>query len=559
MFNLKSFFAIISIIPILIACQPAGEMTQPIVNDSQITVDSVALKADRLCNGGFFPLYLDFMTTNQYEPVNMYDSNGAGVAANDLDQDGDIDLVFANLAGTNQIFWNNGLFRFSSTPFPHGSSRAVATVDVDGDSYLDIVFTTRVGSLLFWRNIHDGSDFPFEQVPLNGIQEKAYAMNWADLDRDGDLDVVTGSYDTALDKELRDSFMMGEGAGVFVFENDGGNFTTQARLAETSQALAIALMDVNNDGRDDILVGNDFDSVPDGYWVAAETESGWEEAAPFTLTTQNTMSFDMGDVNNDGRFELFAADMHPYKFDDETNAAWAPAIEGMMGMMADPSPDNPQRMENMLQTVDESGQFTNIAPDTGVAFSGWSWSSRFGDLDQDGFLDLYIVNGMITAETFSHMPNFELVEENQAFRNDGNGGFVAAPKWGLGATESGRGMTMADLDQDGDLDIIINNLLSQAVIYENRTCSGNSLQVLLQDSTSANTHAIGGRLILQTAAGQQIRQIDSVAGYLSAPPSQAHFGIPQTDEILSLTIEWPDGQTTVVEEITPNYQLTISR
>ena len=559
MFNLKYFFAIISIIPILIACQPVDETSGPVANNSQITVDTIALEADRLCNGGFFPRYLDFVTTNEYEPVDMYDSNGTGVAANDLDQDGDIDLVFANLAGDNQIFWNNGNFRFSSTSFPHGSSRAVATVDVDGDSYLDVVFTTRVGSLLLWRNIHDGSDFPFEQTPLTGIGEKAYAMNWSDLDRDGDLDVVTGSYDTALDKELRDSFMMGDGAGVFVFENEGDQFTTQARLADASQALAIALMDVNDDGREDILVGNDFDSMPDYYWVAADTESGWEEADPFILTTQNTMSFDLGDVNNDGRFELFAADMHPYKFDDETNAAWAPAMEGMMGMMEEPSPDNPQRMENMLQMADDNGQFTNMAYDNGIAYSGWSWSSRFGDLDQDGFLDLYIVNGMMTVETFGHLPNGELVEENQAFRNDGRGGFATAPEWNLAATEGGRGMTMADLDNDGDLDIIINNLLSQAIVYENRTCSGNSLLVELRDSTSANTHAIGGRLTMETSDGIQVRQIDSVAGYLSAPPSQAHFGIPQTSEILSLTIEWPDGQTTTIEEITPNYQLIVSR
>ena len=555
MTSIKYISALIFIFFALVGCQTA-EIPLATTADSTVTVEQSQLGTNRLCNGGFFPRYLDHVTTNAYQPIDMYDSNGAGVAANDLDQDGDIDLVFANLAGENQIFWNNGQLRFSATPFPHGSSRAVATLDIDGDQLLDIVFTTRVGSLVYWRNIADGTAFPFERTPLPGVQKQAYAMNWADLDQDGDLDLVTGSYDTALEKELQDSFLMGDGAGIFVYENHEGQFAIQERLAEASQALTIALMDLNDDGLKDILVGNDFDSVRDSYWLA--TGEGWEKAEPFSITTQNTMSFDMGDVDNDGRDELFAADMHPYQFDEATNASWMPVMETMTH---DTSPDNPQRMENVLQTRGADGAFTNTAFEKGIAYSGWSWSSRFGDLDQDGYLDLYIVNGMITVETFAHMPNSELVEENQAFRNDRAGNFVAAPEWLLGATDGGRGMTMADLDGDGDLDIIINNLLSQAIVYENRVCQGNSLLIDLRDTQESiqNRYAIGGQVTLETTAGLQTRQIQAVAGYLSAPPTQLHFGVPTNSEILTLTVEWPDGEQTRIENISPNYQYTISR
>ena len=187
-------------------------------------------------------------------------------------------------------------------------------------------------------------------------------------------------------------------------------------MAETSQALAIQLMDINLDGRQDILVGNDFDSVKDYYFIA-QPDGSWEQSAMFETTTQNTMSFDLGDVNNDGRQELFAADMHPYKSDAATEEEWKMVMEMMME--EDDSPDNPQVMENVLQTADEDGVWTNMAADMGVNYSGWSWSSRFADLDHNGYQDLYIVNGMATSETFNHLPDYELVEENQAFRQFG--------------------------------------------------------------------------------------------------------------------------------------------
>ncbi len=509
------------------------------------------------CTGEFSKHMLDHITTNAYEPVNMYDSNGAGVGVNDLDQDGDVDIVLANLAGNNQIFWNLGGMNFRAEPFDHGSSRSVATVDVDGDGWLDIVFTTRVGSLLYYKNLADdwsGEGMRFEQTALAGVKEKAYSMAWGDLDKDGDLDLVTGSYDTALEKELRDAFMFGDGAGVFVFMNEGDRFT-QERIAETSQALAIQLLDINFDGRDDILVGNDFDSVQDYYFLAT-ADGSWEQVSPFGTTTQNTMSFDLGDINNDGQQELFAADMHPYKFDAETDAAWARAMEMMMD---EHSPDNPQVMENVLQTADEDGNWQNMAADIGINFSGWSWSSRFADLDQDGFQDLYIVNGMATSETFGHLPDFELIEENQAFKNLGDGTFATAPQWQLAQTEGGRGMTLADLDGDGDLDIVVNNLLKQATVLENRVCGGDSLLVELRDSRVQNHFAVGSKVRLETTIGPMIRDVRVNSGYLSGDAVAVHFGLPRDVEIISMEIEWPDGQTSTVSKIFHNQKIVIER
>ena len=548
--------SLISLLLLLIGCNQIEpvQLTQGV---GQIE-EQIPLERPMDCTGAFTKHTLDHITTNAYEPVNMYDSNGAGVAVNDLDNDGDIDIVLANLAGKNQIFWNMGRMKFRPEPFDHGSTRAVSTVDVDGDGWLDIVFTTRVGSLLYYKNLAEewsGDGMRFDRVPLVGVEEKAYALAWGDLDKDGDLDLVTGSYDTALEKELRDSFMFGDGAGVFVFTNQGDHFTPE-RLADTSQALAIQLMDINLDGRKDILIGNDFDSVRDYYFLATES-GGWEEAAPFEVTTQNTMSFDLGDINNDGQQELFAADMHPYKFDDATEEEWKLVMDMMME--EDHSPDNPQVMENVMQTIDEDGNWQNLAADMGVNFSGWSWSSRFADLDQDGFQDIYIVNGMATSETFAHLPDFELVEENQAFKNDGTGMFEVATDWKLNQTEGGRGMTLADLNGDGDLDIIINNLLKPATILENRVCGGNSLHVELQDSSVQNSFAVGSKIVLDTSVGRMIRDVRVNSGYLSGDTVGVHFGIPRDAEIFSMEITWPDGEISSFSKIFPNQKIVISR
>ena len=504
------------------------------------------------CDSQFIRHELDHITTNQYEPVDMYDSNGAGVAVNDLDNDGDADIVLANLAGDNHIFWNNGDLTFERWAFPYGASRAVATVDVNTDGMLDIVFTSRVGKgLLYWENQGDQT---FAEARLPGIDQHAYSMAWADLDGDGDLDVVTGSYDTALEKELRDAFMFGNGAGVFVYTNQGDGTFTSERLAEKSQALALLLTDLDGDGRKDILVGNDFITVRDYAWLASD--DGWISAEPFATTTENTMSFDVGDVNNDGSMELFAADMHPY------SAEIMPDYEPMMEAMMDnhnPIEGDPQVMANVMQVRDANGNFVDQAEEMAAAATGWSWSTKFGDLDQDGFLDIYSVNGMASFESFGHLPNNTLIEENQVLHNDGFGHFEPMSTWNLDQEDGGRGMSMADLDNDGDLDIVINNLLGPATLLENQLCQGASILVDLRHADSDNPYAIGAVAVLETSVGTLTRDVRAISGYLSGDTAQLHFGFPEDAELTKLTVAWPDGQSTTISNLESNQTITVAR
>jgi hypothetical protein len=513
------------------------------------SVSTTALVQPQPCTGAFVQHALDFSTNIHGDVVHLFDSNGAGVAIGDLDGDGRPDLVFANLDGPNTIFWNQGGFVFHKETLDDSGSRAVNIVDVDGDDLLDIVFTYRGGSVGYWRNL-GGAHFARQQ--LLGVLAPAYSMAWGDLNGDGALDLVTGSYDAELAKRNANAFLLSDGAGVFFYQRHGDTFKPQ-RLARSAQALAIALPDLNGDGRPDILVGNDFDK-PDQGWLRASND--WIAAPQLAATAESTMSIDQGDIDNDGSPEIFATDMKPYGLSTGTLAEWLPLLATMPQIRV---PNDPQIMENVLQVRGADGALHNQAYGRGIDATGWSWSAKLGDLDNDGFLDLYVVNGMIAAELFHHLPHDELVEQNQALHNDGTGHFASAPQWELGSTSSGRGMSMADLDGDGRLDIVVNNLRAPAQVFENRLCGGSGLEVDLRWPASQNTRAIGARLALHTSTGTFYRDLRAGSGYLSGDPARVHFGIPQGAALQRLEITWPDGAESSVDTPQAQTLVTVTR
>lgn len=483
-------------------------------------------------------------------PVQLFASNGSGVAAGDVNADGRTDLVLANIAGTTTLAINMGHFSFREQPLDLPYTRAVQIVDINGDGFPDISATHyNAGiSLLLNNNTPEQPSFRRAQISFGNI--RAYSMLWHDFNGDQLLDVVTGSYDVEAGRGGAQSLFDSHSNGVFVHtQHHDGTFTTQ-RLTDAANALSITALDIDADGNDDIVVGNDFDTR-DMVWLHHGTE--WVATQPFESTPHSTMSYDIADFNRDGSPDLLAADMNPYATDVTTLAAWLPVTSRMT--QYHPA-DDPQLMENAILQRGTDNRWHNTSRSVSATSTGWSWSTRFGDLDNDGNLDLYAVNGMIAENLFPYLPDNALVEHNQALRFDGTR-YAPAPQWGLSATDQGRGMTMTDLNNDGRLDIVVNNLLSPSIVYENQLCDGASLQISLRQP-GTNPQAIGAQLRLTTDTAVRWATITTTRGYLSGDTPLVHYGLG-TEVPTSLTVRWPDGQHSTIQHPPMGSTLIIER
>lgn len=540
--------------------QDAGATREAIAATVTATTETV-FAVPSTCASSFVPHRLDTIVQARGEVTTYYDSNGAGLAADDLDGDGDLDLVIANLAGPNVVAWNEGGWTFREEPLTIGRSRGVAIVDLDGDGGRDLVFTQGHGSVVASRDRGglEATASRFARSSLPGVTAPAFAMAWADVDGDGDLDLATASYDTMLEKDLRDTYLFGGRGGVYLYLDEGDRYRP-IRLADAAQALAVTFYDADGDDDVDLFVGNDFE-VPDfayrnpGPSQAPTVADDWQRFEPFRRTTRNTMSFDVADVDRDGSLDLFATDMKPDFRNLDAIAAWLPLID--RGYRTHRWSER-QLTENVLLLATARGH-RNVAYRWGIDATGWSWAGRFGDLDGDGLLDLVVVNGMIALEAFPHLPGATWSEANAVYAGTSRG-FEPADAWRLGAFDSGRGLVLADLDDDGDLDVAVSNLNAPTVAYENVLCpQGEVATVELEWRGTPNRSAVGAVVRLQVGDDTLTRTVSATAGYASGGDRRVHLAWRGGVDVGPLVVTWPDGAVSETHDLRSGARTTIVR
>ena len=499
-------------------------------------------------------------------------SIGAAVAAGDFNQDGWIDLYVTSskLGSRNRLFRNNGNGTFTDVAAAAGLAQAnqggacidAVWGDYDNDGWPDL-YLVRWGTNLLYHNNGNGTFTDVTARAGVGHQGNGSCALWFDYNDDGWLDLYTCDYFRPVDLfRLPDTRIMHEdfetardGGPKILFRNNGdGTFTDvtkEAGVADTGWTLDVAHGDYNNDGYQDLFLANDFgpDRVfrnnGDGTFTdVSDTTIGWD--------TCKGMNAELGDFNNDGWLDLYVCNIYTKEYVKEGNR-----LHRNMG----------------------DGTFKDISFEAGVFDCGWAWAGRFWDYDNDGFLDIMVANGYISAnpkdEYFTKLastvtkPNFDPTdamnwpvmgdstfsgyEPKRVFHNEGNETFKeVAADLGLADTRDGRGLAIFDFDRDGDLDVYLSCQGQESVFWRNDLGPRKQwLEVDLQ-GTHCNRSAIGARLTLTCGGQKLLREVNGGNGDHSQNPLRQHFGLGQAKLIERLEIRWPNGFVETYRNLQPN-------
>ena len=531
---------------------------------------------------------------NLFTYLNIY--NGGGVAAGDLDNDGLPELYFTGNMVPDRLYQNKGSLQFediteTSGVFDQdGWTTGVTFADVNGDGLLDI-YVCKAGDHIFPKAsrknklyINQG-ELQFKEMATDlGVADdtRSNQATFFDYDQDGDLDLYVANHPGGFrldieDRKVKEKLLaMDESDHLYRQEADGSftNVSKEAGVMNWAFGLGVIASDLNQDGLVDIYVGNDF-SERDNYWIN-QGDGTFKEGlfSSFNHISNFSMGLDVADFNNDQIADMCVLDMvAASQYRKKTN---------MSGMNPEVFWDNVnigrhyQYMQNSLQLGNGNGTFSEVAELAGIASTDWSWTSLFSDLDNDGWKDLLISNGMrrdirnndlaiyLKTKTqqwvYDHYDSVLTMApvqplKNYVFKNDQQLGFnsVADP-WGVSYKGFTNGAITSDLDNDGDLDLVFNNLDDVASIYENKLKTGNYLKVRLEGA-GKNTAALGAKVYVYQSKGTQLYEVTLTRGFLSSVEPVIHVGLGDSEEKVSVKVIWPNQKESLCLKVEPNKEI----
>ncbi len=546
-----------------------------------------------------------------------YIYNGAGVGVGDVNNDGLTDIFFAGNMVSSALYLNNGNFEFTDITEQAGVQTeawctGISMIDINQDGLLDIHVSTiqphidraAVPNLLFLNKGVDSDGIPvFEEVAAEiGLADSSYTTQLAflDYDLDGDLDayVLTNALETYNRNQVMELRNDGTGKSVDRFYRNEGIVDGLPVFTDRSQevgiqtggwGLGIVVNDINRDGYPDVYVANDF--MSNDHLYINTGKGGFVDRIHSMMKhqEQNGMGMDIADVNNDGLNDIVVLDMLP---DDNLRQKTMFSTVGYdRFQLFRKKGYEDQYVRNVLQLNNGNNTFSDIGYLSGIYATDWSWSSLLADFDNDGYRDLFVGNGYrkdITDQDFiaygkglslfsTDKNRMKVIREeveklpgvlkpNFLFRNNGDLTFTdKAKEWGLDQPSYSNGAAYADFDNDGDLDLVTNNINDEAFVYRNELINDQSvndhrfLRIRLQGERG-NLHGYGTTIQVYAGNKTWYAEHQTIRGYKSTVENIVHFGLGKMSQstIDSVKVSWPGGKRQHLRDIPVNQTITLN-